>query len=68
MTDSPDNITAYTERLILRHWREDDAEALYKYASDPRVSEMALWPRHTSVEMSRDVIRDFLCLTRLHWQ
>lgn len=59
MTDSPDNITAYTERLILRHWREDDAEALYKYASDPRVSEMALWPRHTSVEMCRDVIRDF---------
>lgn len=48
-----------TERLILRHWREDDAEALYKYASDSRVSELALWPRHTSVEMSLEVIRKF---------
>lgn len=48
-----------SDRLILRRWREEDADALYKYASDGRVSEMALWPRHTSVEMSRDVIRDF---------
>lgn len=48
-----------TSRLHFRPWREGDAEALYKYASDARVSEMALWPRHTSVEMSRQVIRDF---------
>ncbi len=48
-----------TDRLYFRPWRENDAEALYKYASDPRVSEMALWPQHTSVEMSRQVIRDF---------
>lgn len=48
-----------TKRLILRPWCEEDATALYKYASDERVSEMALWPCHTSVEMSRTVIRDF---------
>ena len=46
-----------TEQLILRPWKEDDAESLYKYASDSRVSELALWPCHTSAEMSRDVIR-----------
>lgn len=45
-----------TERLALRYWRVDDAPALYKYASDARVSEMALWPTHTSMEMSREVI------------
>ncbi|MDE5653413.1 MAG: GNAT family N-acetyltransferase [Muribaculaceae bacterium] len=45
--------------MYFRPWRENDAEALYKYASDARVSEMALWPQHTSVEMSRQVIRDF---------
>lgn len=45
-----------TERLILRRWKTDDAEALYKYASDPRVSELALWPCHDSVRMSREVI------------
>lgn len=45
-----------TERLVLRHWQVNDAQALYKYASDQRVSELALWPTHTSVEMSREVI------------
>lgn len=45
-----------TDRLILRHWVTDDAADLYRYASDGRVSEMAQWPRHASVEMSREVI------------
>ena len=49
-----------TERLILRPWREDDAEALYKYASDPDVGPPAGWPPHTSVENSRDIIRTVL--------
>lgn len=48
-----------TVRLVLRPWSMDDAEALYKYASDGRVSELALWPRHESVEMSREVIERF---------
>lgn len=47
-----------SERLLLRPWNEDDAEALYQYASDHRVSELALWPQHTSVDMSREVIRN----------
>ena len=47
-----------TNRLILRPWREDDAEILYKYASDPEVGYPAGWAAHTSVENSRDVIRD----------
>lgn len=45
-----------TERLILRPWSIKDSTALYKYASDTRVSKMALWPTHTSVKMSREVI------------
>ncbi|MCM1449775.1 MAG: GNAT family N-acetyltransferase [Clostridiales bacterium] len=48
--------TIENERLKLRNWKLDDADALFKYASDQRVSELALWPHHTSVEMSRDVI------------
>ncbi len=54
-----ERISIASKRLSIRRWSEDDAEALYKYASDGRVSEMALWPRHTSVDMSREVIRDF---------
>lgn len=53
-----------TERLILRPWRMDDADALYKYASDGRVSELALWPRHTSLEMSRKVIEEIFMPNR----
>ena len=49
-----------TERLILRPWREDDAQALFAYASDPEVGPPAGWPPHTSVENSREIIRNVL--------
>ena len=49
-----------TERLVLRPWREDDAESLYKYASDPEIGPAAGWPRHTSVEDSLNVLRTVL--------
>ncbi len=49
-----------TKRLILRPWREDDAEDLYKYANDPEVGLPAGWPPHTSVENSREIIRNVL--------
>ena len=47
-----------TERLLLRPWRESDAESLYEYARDPEVGPIAGWPVHTSVENSREIIRD----------
>ena len=46
-----------TERLLLRPWRESDAEAMYKYASDPAIGPIAGWEPHTSVEHSREIIR-----------
>lgn len=46
-----------TDRLILRPWRETDAEALFKYASDPDVGPRAGWPPHKSVEESLEIIR-----------
>ena len=45
-----------TERILLRHWQESDAEALFKYASDPNVGPRAGWPAHKSVEESREKI------------
>lgn len=47
-----------TKRLNLRPWRESDAEALFKYASDPRVGPIAGWPVHENIEYSRQTIRD----------
>lgn len=46
-----------TDRILLRPWQESDAEALYKYASDPIVGERAGWPPHKSKEESLEIIR-----------
>lgn len=50
-----------TERLVLRHWRESDAESLFTYASDPAVGPIAGWPPHQNAEESLAVIRNVLC-------
>ena len=49
-----------TARLILRPWKEEDAEECYRYARDPRVGPAAGWPVHTDIEDSRRIIRDVL--------
>ena len=49
-----------TQRLILRRWTPEDAEDLFRYASDPDVGPIAGWPAHRSVEESREVIRNVL--------
>ena len=49
-----------TERLILRPWRESDAEELYKYAKSHDVGPIAGWPIHTSVENSKEIIKNVL--------
>lgn len=46
-----------TERLVLRPWKETDAESLYEYAKDPEVGPIAGWPPHKSEEGSLEVIR-----------
>ena len=50
-----------TERLILRRWKDSDAEDLYKYASDPDVGPIAGWPAHKNVKESLGVIRYVFC-------
>ena len=47
-----------TERLILRRWKDSDAENLYQYAKDPEVGPIAGWPPHQSIDESREVIRN----------
>lgn len=49
-----------TKRLLLRPWEESDTESLYEYAKDPRVGPIAGWPPHTSVENSREIIKEVL--------
>ena len=49
-----------TERLMLRKWKETDAESLFEYAKDPEVGLIAGWPPHGSKEVSLDVIKNVL--------
>ena len=53
-------MTRTTERLVLRPWRETDAENLYRYACDGQVGLAAGWKPHESVEESRQIIRTVL--------
>lgn len=49
-----------TRRLLLRPWSEDDAEELYCYAKDPEVGPAAGWAIHTSIENSKEIIKNIL--------
>lgn len=49
-----------TSQLLLRPWKEADAESLYEYAKGPRAGPIAGGPVHTSVENSRGIIREVL--------
>ena len=50
-----------TDRLILRRYTADDAEAMFKnWASDPEVTRFLTWPTHTSADVTREVIASWL--------
>lgn len=55
-----------TERLILRPRCEDDAESLYSFAKNPAIGPIAGWPPHTSVENSREIIRNVLSVNETY--
>lgn len=38
-----------TDRILLRHWQDSDADVLYEYAKEPEVGERAGWPPHNSL-------------------
>ena len=49
-----------TERLVMRHWEDSDAEDLFRYAKDPDIGPIAGWPAHASVAESLETIRGVL--------
>ncbi|MGI5888801.1 MAG: GNAT family N-acetyltransferase [Oscillospiraceae bacterium] len=46
-----------TERLILRHWREEDAPELFKLASDPDTGPWCGWKPHSTEKESLGAIK-----------
>ncbi|MGI6229678.1 MAG: GNAT family N-acetyltransferase [Tractidigestivibacter sp.] len=49
-----------TARLVLRPWREDDAQALYRHAKNPDVGPAAGWKAHSSLEESKKALHEVL--------
>ena len=50
-----------TGRLILRRFTAEDARDMYaNWASDPAVTEFLTWPTHTSEEVSRQVLEQWV--------
>ena len=49
-----------TPRLLLRHWREDDAAACFRCASSANVGPMCGWKPHRTEDESREIIRTIL--------
>ena len=54
-------VTIETQRLILRRFVREDAEAMFEnWASDPLVTQYLTWPTHENVEISAIVIEDWI--------
>ena len=53
--------TIETHRLILRQFRLEDAEDMFAaWASDPDVTRFLTWPAHTSEDITRMVLTDWI--------
>lgn len=49
-----------TKRLVLRRWKESDAENFYRCAKDAEMGPSTGWKPHENEEESLQVIRDFV--------
>ena len=53
-------VTIETDRLILRRFAMEDAEAMFRrWASDDEVTKHLTWPTHSSLEISKMVLTDW---------
>ena len=54
-------VTLETDRLILRRFKIEDAEAMYKnWACDTEVTKYLTWPAHSSVDVSKGILQQWI--------
>ncbi len=59
--NKPGTQTIETKRLILRQFRVEDAQEMFdNWASDPEVTKFLTWPAHTSAEVTRMLLTDWV--------
>ena len=53
--------TLLTQRLVLRRFRPEDAQAMFdNWASDDEVTKYLTWPSHTDIGVSKWVVNDWV--------
>ena len=58
----------YTERLILRPFKETDAKAMYKnWTSDERVAKYCRWTPHRDIHVTKDLLNLYLNKAKYNW-
>lgn len=52
-----------TQRLILRRFKIEDADDMYNnWASDPEVTRYLTWPVHSSVEVTKNLLTEWITI------
>ncbi len=54
------NVILETPNLILRPFKQEDLNDFYEYASVPGVGEMAGWPHHKNIEITKIILEEFI--------
>lgn len=54
------HVVLETERLLIRSWKQEDLNDFYEYARVDGVGQMAGWYPHTSIEVSQQILDDFI--------
>lgn len=53
--------TIITDRLILRPWKMDDADAFfYGWANDPEVTKYLTWNPHENIEVTKSILSNWI--------
>ena len=54
-------VSQQTPRLVLRRFAVQDAEKMYQnWCSDPQVTKYLMWPTHDSVDVTKQVLEDWV--------
>ena len=54
-------VELWTERMILRRYRPEDADELYRYlGTDPEMYEYSGWNPYATLEMARETVQGFI--------
>lgn len=65
--DEPGTVELKTERLLLRRFQQDDAQAMFdNWCSDPEVARYVTWDAHQDIEVTKAILADWIDSYKRH--